>query len=304
MIEVYPSYYNKFRCIADRCRHNCCIGWEIDVDEKTLCFYNTLDGEMGDKIRRSIDAESASFTLCDGERCPMLNENGLCDIMLKYGHDALCDICRNHPRFSNVYSGFCETGLGLCCEEAARIVLSEKEPFVVQLPEKEVLSEREKEFFGIRNEIFETLQNRQKTIYQRLCDLAKSFELDFRFDIEKLRNTYLCLERLDEEWTERLNELSCFCFDEKVFSEEKYQLPFEQLSVYFVFRHLTDAVWYGDFRQRVGFVLESVYLLGALVEKRSRNGSFEEMVDLVRMYSAEIEYSTENVDSLLEQMVI
>ena len=30
-----PSYFLKFRCLADTCTHNCCrAGWEIDVDKE------------------------------------------------------------------------------------------------------------------------------------------------------------------------------------------------------------------------------------------------------------------------------
>ena len=32
---IAPDYYNKFSCIADKCRHSCCVGWEIDIDENT-----------------------------------------------------------------------------------------------------------------------------------------------------------------------------------------------------------------------------------------------------------------------------
>ena len=39
MKEVFPNYYKKFKCIADKCKHNCCIGWEIDIDNDTLEFY-------------------------------------------------------------------------------------------------------------------------------------------------------------------------------------------------------------------------------------------------------------------------
>jgi lysine-N-methylase len=31
-----PKYYLDFACIADRCKHSCCIGWEIDVDADTM----------------------------------------------------------------------------------------------------------------------------------------------------------------------------------------------------------------------------------------------------------------------------
>ena len=31
-----PEYYKQFKCIADKCTHSCCIGWEIDIDEEAL----------------------------------------------------------------------------------------------------------------------------------------------------------------------------------------------------------------------------------------------------------------------------
>ena len=131
MKEVFPNYYKKFKCIADKCHHSCCIGWEIDIDEDTMDLYNSLQGELADRIRQNISGEVPHFVLCDGERCPFLNENGLCDIISELGDGALCDICYLHPRFSNFYEDFTETGLGLCCEEASRIVLTENERFFI-----------------------------------------------------------------------------------------------------------------------------------------------------------------------------
>ena len=42
--NAYPDYYPLFHCIADRCRHNCCIGWEIDVDGDSLAAYDQIGG--------------------------------------------------------------------------------------------------------------------------------------------------------------------------------------------------------------------------------------------------------------------
>ncbi len=25
-----PDYYTEFKCIADKCTHSCCVGWEIN----------------------------------------------------------------------------------------------------------------------------------------------------------------------------------------------------------------------------------------------------------------------------------
>jgi len=298
MKELTPNYYKKFNCIADRCRHSCCIGWEIDIDEKTLLFYNSLDTETGKRIRQNIEGDIPHFVLDKNERCPFLNENGLCDIITECGKDALCDICRLHPRFSNFYDSFTETGLGLCCEEAARIVLSEKEKFYVDMPDLESTTDEEKEFLCKRQEIFDILQDRSKSIYERFCNLSKKYGFEFEFSLSGLCDTYLALERLDDKWTEMLECLKGYTFDCSVFKEECFSLPFEQLSCYFIFRHLADALWYGDYAERVRFSLMSCYLIGALVSKCG-SSLIQDTAEIVRMYSSEVEYSQENMDAVL-----
>ena len=131
MKTLVPNYYKKFRCIADKCRHNCCVGWEIDIDDDTLGYYADLDGDFGKKVRQNIDFddECPHFILKEGDRCPFLAPDGLCEIIKRLGEDALCDICTDHPRFRNFFSEHTEMGLGLCCEEASRIILSSDEPF-------------------------------------------------------------------------------------------------------------------------------------------------------------------------------
>lgn len=39
MKTVVPSYYKDFRCIAGDCRHTCCVGWEIGVDEDSAARF-------------------------------------------------------------------------------------------------------------------------------------------------------------------------------------------------------------------------------------------------------------------------
>lgn len=51
---IVPAYYEEFQCVADACRHNCCIGWEIDIDEETAARYQKIPGELGDRLRRQI----------------------------------------------------------------------------------------------------------------------------------------------------------------------------------------------------------------------------------------------------------
>ena len=57
MKHYRPAYYKDFRCIASECSDNCCIGWEIDIDEKSAAFYRSVGGDFG--CRKKI---SATFT--------------------------------------------------------------------------------------------------------------------------------------------------------------------------------------------------------------------------------------------------
>ena len=34
-----------------KCKHNCCIGWEIDVDEEKLAYYKHVQGALGDRLK-------------------------------------------------------------------------------------------------------------------------------------------------------------------------------------------------------------------------------------------------------------
>ena len=102
MKTVVPNTYPLFRCIADRCRHTCCAGWEIDIDETTLSRYKSLPTDIGSRILSSIDFSDgeAHFRLLKDDKCTFLTGNGLCDLMLLTKDDSLLsDICRDHPRY-------------------------------------------------------------------------------------------------------------------------------------------------------------------------------------------------------------
>lgn len=281
MKEVFPNYYGKFKCIADKCKHNCCIGWEIDIDEDTMDLYESIDGDFAEKIRGNIEGDVPHFVLKEGNRCPFLNESGLCDIICELGEDAICDICYMHPRFCNFYDNFTEIGLGLCCEEAVRIILTQEEKFSVFLPK----SEENNEYFNERKEVFDILQNRDFTIYERLKTLAIKYGLEFRFSNDELYDFYMSLERLDNSWETELKKLK-HAESEAIFEKEDLQTFFEQLACYFVFRH---------FSRGVGFMLLSCWVIGAI---SSFCENFEQMLDVVRMYSAEIEYCEENAEKV------
>lgn len=169
-----PDYYDRFRCIAGSCKDSCCIGWEIHVDEDKIDYYRHISGELGTRLKMCIDWEEKCFLLQGAEeRCPFLNQDNLCDLILGLGEDSLCDICREHPRFYDWFDGYTEMGLGICCEEAARILLeSEKKQellsdiYVDEEPWINVL-------FSARKTAFLILQDRNQSIWTRLYIFAK-----------------------------------------------------------------------------------------------------------------------------------
>lgn len=122
---IVPDYYLEFCCVADKCRHTCCKGWEIDIDAESLCRFMEIP-EISAEIETS--GEAPHFKLTPDERCPFLRDDNLCRMIKHYGEGMLCQICSDHPRFRNYWSDRVELGLGMVCEEAARLILSREKP--------------------------------------------------------------------------------------------------------------------------------------------------------------------------------
>ena len=131
MRTYVPDYYHNFKCIASKCKHTCCQGWEIEIDNDSLKRFSTYSD-----IKKHIEYSDASnsineqphFKLKVGEVCPFLQDNGLCKMIITHGEDMLCQTCTDHPRFRNYWADRIEMGIGLVCEEAARIILSSDHP--------------------------------------------------------------------------------------------------------------------------------------------------------------------------------
>lgn len=291
-----PDYYGDFKCIAGDCRHSCCIGWEIDIDPDTAEYYKSLPGDFGKRLRENINFDDgfSSFRLRENERCPFLNEKGLCDIILGIGEGSLCQICADHPRFRNFFSDRIETGLGLCCEAAAKLILEKKDKTILTEigddGENDFLSDEEAEFFRLRGELFSVIQNRGLSIKERTEKmLAVGGGRLPPKNAAEWASVFEGLERLDEEWTETLAKIKNG--GEKPFAIDS--VAAEQLLFYFIFRHLSGALDDGRFGERIAFAVLSLYMVEKAAEYK---GIFE----AARLYSSEIEYSDENIEALLD----
>ncbi|MBQ4089026.1 MAG: flagellin lysine-N-methylase, partial [Clostridia bacterium] len=171
---VAPDYYSDFKCIADECVHSCCVGWEIDIDEESYERFMKLPGEIGERVRKSISVgeDGPYFHMTNDGKCPFLNANGLCDMIIEMGEDCLCQICDDHPRFRNFWGDREEIGLGLCCEAAGMLILGRKECVKeVVLDDdckNDVLSDEEEEILEYRRELIDVIQDRSMPVIERV----------------------------------------------------------------------------------------------------------------------------------------
>ena len=287
MVYAEPDFYGKFKCTADKCRHSCCIGWEIDIDDDTAEYYKSLEGQIGRELSENVSNEpQAHFILTGEERCPFLDKKGLCRLILTLGEDSLCDICAEHPRFYNEFPERSERGLGLCCEEVVRLLLESNEPLRIIYSSDEDGEREIPETIIWRERIFEILENREMPLTRRMSEACEYMGVSpLRFDAEKWRSFFLGLERMDRAWTEILE------------AEVTYDAPegdeYERLAAYFVYRHFSAAENRKDAGLMLKFSFLSVWMIAALKG---------ELSEKIRLYSAEIEYSDENIALIAEEI--
>ena len=276
LLHLQPDFYECFRCRASACRHSCCRGWEIDIDENTLELYRGLSGEWREKMDAAIacDESGAHFCLTEDERCPFLQQDGLCELICAFGEDALCDICALHPRFYEVVGSYELAGLGLSCEAVCGLLLAEKGELTLRCEET-------------GDEL--TFSSLLKSLDLEVGDPALRFT-----PTENLDGVLLHLEQtepIDAAWTEELGILR-----EAVKNGPVPELPtgprYDRMLQYIVYRsieHAESAGWRAVLRyarEGVSFVA----LQDALYGKDPEH---------LRRWSEQIEYSTENVDLLL-----
>ena len=300
MKYITPAYYRDFKCIASACRHSCCIGWEVDIDADTHRAYESMTAPYGERIRESIDYDGEPhFRLSAGDRCPHLSECGLCNIITECGESSLCQICSDHPRYRSFYDGVTEIGLGLSCEEAARLALEFENSlgFLVSDSEDFATAEYRAEypyelFTGDERFVAEAkaahislINNRDLSIGERLSRLLPKMPT-----AEKIKALFLSLEILDETWRKRVENISAEHFNVDF---EKYADYIERTVIAFIFRHTSCESFYSP-KTVAAFAALSAVIVAALSKSR------EDFIDTLRAYSAEVEYSTDNTERLLD----
>lgn len=291
-----PKYYKDFKCIADKCSHSCCIGWEIDVDLNAHEKYKNSTHQYSTTIISSIEnSETPHFRLDSSERCPHLNKNGLCEIILNLGEDYLCDICREHPRFYNDVNDGQEVGLGMACEEACRLILTSDDYAEIS------------EIGEICGEI-QTFDFDPRVLRYALYSILSDPSLSYKEKLLKIYHEYNITPSVipDEDWQTILSSLEYLDEQHKtLFSKytsmlsdcSKYEKQLERALAYFIYRHCTSALDEEEFRVSLGFCLFCERLFASVIYSDRKN-ELSDVIRIARIISEEIEYSEDNTEVL------
>lgn len=312
---IVPKYYQNFKCLGGECSDNCCIGWEIDIDERTREKYFGLHTSLGERIRKSTVTEDGvcHFVLC-GERCPFLNSKNLCDIIIEKGEDYLSDICREHPRYYTTLGDNVFGGVGMCCEAAAELILTSTE--TGEYITLDTDGEREdcdgellQIYLDLREEIAKIFERETQSIVYAKEALQKSVaiaqaradgeaeipcklrELSHKELVETVENLELMSEELPALLRDCVNKKPAEADVENI---NKY---LHNILLYFLERYMPGAVCDGDFLGKLNIALFSISVLETLFGAEE-NLTLERAVYLAKLYSKEVEYNEENVEKI------
>ncbi len=294
MKEYILNYYPKFKCVASECKHTCCALWQAYIDEASLEAYKKESSPFSTTLKKGIDFRHGKFKMKKG-RCALLDEQGLCKIIKNLGEQSLCQVCRDHPRFRSFFSDRVETGLGFCCEEASRIILTFSEkitPVLVCDDERdEKLGFIEEKVLEFRGKALFAVQDRTININERIKNLL-SLCLAKVTDSKTIIKFFRSLERLDKSWAEKLNSI-----DDKALisdTDEENALACEQFLVNYIYRYSSSAE---DTALVRAHTLASV-LAWWVVKAVARVSG--DIIESARAYSAEVDYSHKNLARLFK----
>ena len=309
MKVVKPDLYDRFRCLAGACPDSCCHEWEVDVDQATAARYLVSGGALGDRLRQVLKVSSDGYSMSiEDSRCHMWRQDGLCEIQMQLGHDALCKTCRDFPRLRHDYGDYVELGLELSCPEAARLLFAPYGFLEETLPGGQ--PECDARLFNIllesRKEALDFLETSPLPIGERLAVLllyaldvqaaldgdellpldaslpesAKKYAADG--DISGFYPFFLNLEILTPRWKEQLLRAPAAtpCREELGY-----------LMKYLICRYWLQAVSDGELTVWVKFMVIACLLINAL-------GG--DLTATAQLFSKEIENDPDNLDAILD----
>ncbi len=189
---IFLGLYLRFKCIADKCTHNCCTGWRVEVDKDTYKRFESLpDGIFKTYILDGIEKRDNKYhnKIKRNGECIFFLEDGLCAIQKKYGEDFVSFTCRKYPRRIYTYKdkeenrAFCT--MSAACPVVASYLINENVRFY-----KKDSEGNNREIKKGDCEILDSFRLKSKDIEKKI-DISDFKNTEKRIIIHLLQNFYI-----------------------------------------------------------------------------------------------------------------
>lgn len=213
MYILKPSFYDQFRCLADKCSYTCCRDWEITIDPDTYIkneeiYRQYISKERGQEARRiRLDEEGI---------CPFLDEKGLCKLVTGHGQTVLSHTCETFPRFTLKRPEITEQALSNACPAVLQFLKTLPVPLSFVMEETDnigawgAVNERE-EIVQCRDQVIDLLQIHALPLWSRLFmiyQFAKKTDSDLGKNLDHCIQQYNSVPYLMELY-QSLAKLEC-----------------------------------------------------------------------------------------------
>ena len=183
--EIKADFYDAFGCTASECPMSCCKEWRIEVDGDTFEKWKSL--KLADEKTKTISSHVkpgedgyGTIKLNKEKKCPFLNKQNLCKLVMEFGDEVLSRTCTIFPREIHEFEDRTEYTMATSC------------PVVVDLL-------RERERFSLSGE------GEEDDVLFYLRRFMMTLIQDTRFGIPKsmMMAFYVMLELLEQEQYEK-----------------------------------------------------------------------------------------------------
>ena len=194
MMTLYPQYYKRFKCKAEECNLTCCQDWKIYIDHKSWNKYKSFDDDF--LMNCCADDGNYSFRMKDNGKCSMLDEDGLCKLILKYGEEVLCDTCTSYPRQRLLWRDYQELSMINSCPHVLELLLDLDSSLAFEKDDLDVDkinvdNSIEQKMLDARNIMIDLTQMKNVPLWIKLVFLMKfSEDLLDNTEIEKITEAY------------------------------------------------------------------------------------------------------------------
>lgn len=188
MTEQYsvltPKFYRDFNCAGADCEDHCCHTWNVSVNKSS---YKNLKKEKNKEVQNLViehfkltkksDMNWAFIQMDETGKCPILDNDGLCQIHSKIGHKHLPHTCQDYPRHTNLFGSQVEPSLFISCPIAAKNVLFDPSAMMFEQSETSVSQLNKQRLSGLNEaDLPNWAMLIREVCFQIILDNEASFE--------------------------------------------------------------------------------------------------------------------------------